>query len=70
MAVFIIFSIVIGFGMSIHFVKKIRQSKIKNVLKTMLCVVAVVCILFDGLCTYYLSTNDNITRSVVEYSEK
>lgn len=70
MAVFIIFSIVIGFGMSIHFVKKLKQSKIKNVLKIMLCVVTIVCILFDGLCTYYLSTNDNVTRSVVEYCEK
>ena len=70
MAVFIIFSIVIGFGMSIHFVKKLKQSKIKNVLRIMLCVVTIVCILFDGLCTYYLSTNDNVTRSVVEYCEK
>lgn len=56
--------------MSIHFVKKLKQSKIKNVLKIMLCVVTIVCILFDGLCTYYLSTNDNVTRSVVEYCEK
>lgn len=70
MGIFVVFSLVIGFGLSIHFVRKLKQSKIKSVLKTMLCVIATVCILFDGLCTYYLSTNDNVTRSVVDYCEK
>lgn len=70
MAVFIVLSMIVGFGLSIYFWRKIRDSGMKKILKLLLCVLLLVCVLFDGLCTYYLSTNGNVTEAVMDYCEK
>lgn len=69
MAVFIVISLVLGFGMSNYFRRRIKVPQMKMLLKRMLYVLMIVCVLFDGLCTFYLSTNDGITESVADYSE-
>ena len=70
MIVFIIAAFFLGFGLSMHFVKKLSQSKIKNGLKLVIGVLMAVCIFFDGLCCYYLSINDRVVASVISYCEE
>lgn len=70
MAVFIILSLIIGFGLSIYFEKQLKASKIKKSLQLLLGILIIVCVLFDGICTYYLTNNDYTTDAVVNYCEK
>lgn len=70
MAIFIILSIIIGFGLSIHFIRQLKNSRIKTALRLLVCILMIICVLFNGLCTYYLSTNESVTESVINYCEK
>lgn len=69
MALFVIFSAVIGFGMSASFRRKLPDSKVKRGLSIISACLGVVCILFAGICCYYLSINESVTRAVVSYCE-
>lgn len=70
MIVFIIAAFFIGFGLSIHFVKRLSYSQIRDRLKLAIIVLMAVCIFFDGLCCYYLSINDRVVASVISYCEE
>lgn len=70
MIVFIITAFFIGFGLSIHFVKRLSHSQIRDRLKLAIIVLMAVCIFFDGLCCYYLSINDRVVASVISYCEE
>lgn len=67
MSIFIVLTFVIGFGLSIHFLRKIVPSKAKVWMTVLLSVLLVVCVSFSGLCAYYLSVNDSVVVSVTEY---
>ena len=69
MAVFIVISMVLGFGLSIYFQRKLKESVLKKILKLLFCVLLMVCVLFNGLCTYYLSINESVTEAVIDYRE-
>lgn len=56
-------SMVVGVGLSIYFERQLRNIRVK---KALLAVLLLVCALFDGVCTYYLSTNDAVVESVVD----
>ncbi len=70
MAIFIILAFGIGFGMAVFYLKKLESSKIKTMLTVLLYIMLVVCISFSGLCTYYLSINDSVVESVVNYCQQ
>lgn len=67
MSVFIVLTFVVGFGLSIHFLRRIAPSKTRTRMTVLLSVLLVVCVLFSGLCAYYLSVNDSVMASVTEY---
>lgn len=69
MAFFVIAALAIGFGASLYFARKVRQAKVRNRLQLCMGILAFVCIVFDGLCTYYLSINDQVVQSVIRYCE-
>ena len=66
MALFLILSAVIGFGMSFYFACKSQNSKAKKGMKLLVCVLGIVCILFNGICCYYLTVNDSVVKAVIE----
>ena len=70
MAFFVIAALAIGFGASLYFARRVSQTRIRGRLKLAIAILAFVCILFDGLCTYYLSINDQVMHSVVHYCEQ
>lgn len=70
MALFVAFSLIIGFGLSVYFLKQMELSRMKSILRVCVCVLLVVCVLFDGMCTYYLAGNDSITKSVLIQCER
>lgn len=70
MALFVVFSLIIGFGLSVYFLKQMELSRMKSILRVCVCVLLVVCVLFDGMCTYYLAGNDSITKSVLIQCER
>ena len=70
MAFFVIAALAIGFGASLYFARRVSQMRIRGWLKFAIAILAFVCILFDGLCTYYLSINDQVMHSVVHYCEQ
>lgn len=70
MAFFVIAALAIGFAASLYFAGKVSWVKVRNRLRLFAGLLAIVCILFDGLCTYYLSINDQVMHSVMHYCEK
>ncbi len=70
MAIFIILTFTIAFGLSAFYLKKMESSKIKALLTGLLCILLAVCISFSGLCTYYLSINDSVVESVTNHCLK
>lgn len=66
MTLFLVLSAVIGFGLSFYFACKIQSSKAKKGIKLLTCVLGIVCILFNGICCYYLTTNDSVVKAVIE----
>lgn len=67
MSIFIVLTFVIGFGLSIYFLRKLSSSKTKLWMTILLSVLLVVCVSFSGLCAYYLSVNDSVVASVIQY---
>lgn len=70
MVLFLLFAIVIGFGLSIYFERQLQDSVIKKGLRFMIVFLMVICISFNGICSYYLCTNDSVSKSVTEYCEE
>lgn len=66
MALFLALSLVFGFGMAIHFAGRLQTPAMKRGLKLLTCVLGVICLLFNGMCCYYLTTNDAVLHSVLE----
>lgn len=66
MALFLALSLVFGFGMAIHFASRLQTPAMKRGLKLLTCVLGVICLLFNGMCCYYLTTNDAVLHSVLE----
>lgn len=66
MALFLALSLVFGFGMAIHFASRLQTPAMKRGLKLLTCVLGVICLLFNGMCCYYLTTNDAVLHSVPE----
>ena len=66
MTLFLVLSAVIGFGLSFYFACKIQDSKAKRGMKLLTCVLGIVCIWFNGICCYYLTTNDAVVKAVIE----
>lgn len=67
MSVFIVLAFAMGFGLSIHFLRRIDPPGTRTRMTVLLSVLLVVCVLFSGLCAYYLSVNDSVMASVTEY---
>lgn len=67
MSIFIVLTFAVGFGLSIHFLLKLGSSKTRVRMTILLSVLLVICVLFSGLCAYYLSVNDSVMASVLEY---
>ncbi len=67
MSIFIVLAFAVGFGLSVHFLRKLSASKGKTWMAVLLSVLLVVCVSFSGLCAYYLSVNDSVMASVTEY---
>lgn len=70
LSVFIILFFALGFIMSMYFLRQMKSSKMKSMLKLLQYVILIICVLFDGLCVYSLSTNDYVSESVIEYCEQ
>lgn len=70
MAFFVILALTVGFMASLYFARKIDSAKVKGRFKICIAVLALVCLFFDGLCTYYLSINDSVVASVISYCEQ
>lgn len=66
MTVFLIFSFVLGFGMALHFAGRLQTRVARKGLKLVICVLGIVCLLFNGMCCYYLTINDAVVNSVLE----
>ena len=69
MAFFVILALALGFGLSVYFLRRLPASRMKEAMKVLICVVMVVCVLFNGLCVYYLSTNDAVVAQTIAYCE-
>lgn len=67
MSIFIVLTFTVGFGLSIHFLRKSSSSKARIWITILLSVLLVVCVSFSGLCVHYLSVNDSVMASVIEY---
>lgn len=67
MAFFVVLFFLGGFGMAAHCAKNIKSRKLSMNIRTLLCVLFIVYLLFDGMCVYYLSTNDQVVESVNNY---
>ena len=66
MVVFLVISVVLGFGMSFYFACKLQNTTAKKGMKLLICVLGIVCILFNGICCYYLTINDSVVKAVIE----
>lgn len=69
MALFLALSFVFGFGMAMYFAGRLWNLAARKGLKLLICVLGIVCLLFDGICCYYLTTNDAVVKSVLESCE-
>lgn len=70
MSGFIVLAFVIGFGMSIHFLRKIEATKVRTRMAVLLSVLLVICASFSVLCAYYLSINDSVMVQVIKYCQE
>lgn len=70
LALFILLFVVLSFGLSRYFGKQLKSGKTKSTLKSLWCILMIICVLFNGLCIYCLSTNDFATESVINYCEE
>lgn len=70
MAVFILLALALGFGLALHFLRQLPSSRKKRAMQALVGILAIVCVSFDGLCTYYLSINDQVVESVIAYCEE
>lgn len=66
MVLFLVLSAVLGYGLSFYFACKVQKSKIKNGMKLLICVLGIACVLFNGLCCFYLVSNDSVVKAVIE----
>ncbi len=66
MTLFLVLSAVLGFGLSFYFTCKLQNSTSKKGMKLLICVLGFVCILFNGICCYYLTTNASVAKTVFE----
>lgn len=66
MTVFLVLAVVLGFGLSFYFACKLQNTTAKKGMKLLTCVLGIVCILFNGICCYYLTTNDSVVKEVLE----
>lgn len=65
MGIFVILSFIIGFRLSAYFGHKVVSSEFKKWHKTIFYVLLIVCVLFNIMCIYYLSTNDRVVDEVM-----
>lgn len=70
MAVFVLLTLALGFGLALRFLRQLPSSREKFILQILVGILAVICVSFNGLCTYYLSINDRVVESVVTYCEE
>ena len=66
MGIFVILSLVVGFCLSAYFGRKVMPSAFKKWQKIIFYVLLIVCVLFDGMCVYYLSINDRVVDEVLQ----
>ena len=65
MGIFVILSLIIGFRLSVYFGHKVVSSEFKKWHKIIFYVLLIVCVLFNIMCIYYLSTNDRVVDEVM-----
>lgn len=70
MAVFVLLALGLSLWLSVHFLRQLTSSKMKKGLGFLVGLTLAVCICFNGLCVYYLSTNDSIVASAAAYCEE
>ena len=70
MSAFIVLAFVIGFGMSVHFLRKIESAKARIRMAVLLSVLLVICVSFSVMCAYYLSINDSVMMQVIKYCQE
>lgn len=70
MAFFVALALILGFGLSVYFLRRLPASRMKETVKILLCAVIAMCVFFNGLCVYYLSTNDAVVTDVIAYCEE
>ncbi|MDE7445111.1 MAG: hypothetical protein K2N15_05315 [Lachnospiraceae bacterium] len=66
MTVFMVISVFLGLGLSFYFACRLQNSTVKRGMKLLICVWGIVCILFSGICCYYLTVNDSVVKEVFE----
>lgn len=66
MSLFLVLSAVLGFGLCFYFTCKVQSPTVRKSMKLLACVLGIACILFNGLCCYYLTTNDSVVKAVLE----
>lgn len=66
MGLFLVLSVMLGFGLSFYFTCRIQNMLVKKGMKVLICILGIVCILFNGVCCYYLTTNDSAVKEVIE----
>lgn len=69
MILFLLLSLVLGFGLAGYFCNKLQKSSLKRGMRLLICIVGIVCVLFNGLCCYYLATNDSVVKAAFDYCE-
>lgn len=69
MTLFLAISAITGFGLAAYFAHKLQKSVIKRALKLLICILGIVCVLFNGLCCYYLCINDSVVKAVITCCE-
>ena len=70
MSAFIVLAFVIGFGISVHFLRKIESAKARIRMAVLLSVLLVICVSFSVMCAYYLSINDSVMMQVIKYCQE
>ena len=65
MGICVILSVVIGFYLSACFGQKVGSSEFRKWQKIIFYVLLIVCVLFDIMCVYYLSTNERIVDEIL-----
>lgn len=66
MGIFVMICVVISFGLSAYFGREVTSPIFKKWQKVIFYILLIVCVLFDILCVYYLSINDQIVDEVIK----